>query len=287
MNEPLREQRGRGRIFAALQQALGGHFGESPAAYDPARVERVVRALSHLYAPGAYFDLQVRGLERVPPPPVMLVSNHSGGTTIPDVWGLATAWYRHFGVTRPLYVLAHELLFITGPSGRFFEQCGVLRATPTVAREVLGDLRRDLLVLPGGDREVWRPWRDRFKLNFSGRTGYAKLALDTETPIVPVAHAGAHDTLLVLTSGEDIAKWLGLKRLVRAQIWPVHLSLPWGLGFGPLPHLPLPGRFRYLIGEPIRPSAAPPYDADDVTTLDAQVRSVIQAQLELLASEKR
>ncbi len=274
------------QLFDAVRASLGGSTGDSTGAYDPALVERMVAAMRHLYGPGRYFDMRVRGLERVPPAPVMVVSNHSGGTSIPDVWGLGVAWYQHFGARRPLYVLAHELLFASRPTARFFERCGVLRATPTIAREVLEERRCDLLVLPGGDREVWRPWRDRFKVNFSGRTGYAQLAHDAQVPVVPVAHAGAHETLLVLSSGERFAKWAGLSRLARAGVWPVHLSLPWGLAVGPLPHFPLPARFRYLVGEPLEPTP-PPWDARDVATLDAQVRAVIQAQLDLLASEDR
>lgn len=281
------DEKHHGRLFLRLREAVGGRYGEAPEAYDAHLVDRVVSVLGRVYAPGAYFDLSVRGFERVPEPPVMLVSNHSGGTTIPDVWGFAIAWYRQFGTKRPLHVMGHELLFATRPSGRFMEQCGVLRATPGVAQEVLHDFRRDLLVLPGGDREVWRTWRDRYKVNFAGRTGYAKLALQERVPIVPVAHAGAHETLVVLTSGEKLAKWLGLQRVARAQIFPVHLSLPWGLAVGPLPHLPVPARFRYVIGEAISPRTPPPYDAKDVAALDDLVRRAVQAQLDLLAAEKR
>lgn len=274
------------RVFGAVRESLGASTGDSPGAYEPALVERVVKAMSRLYGPGRYFDLEVRGLERIPPSPVMVVSNHSGGTSIPDVWGFACAWYQHFGPQRPLFCLAHELLFASRPTARFFERIGVLRATPTVGQEVLGELRKDLLVLPGGDREVWRAWRDRYKVKFSGRTGYAQLAHDAQVPIVPVAHAGAHETLLVLSSGERFAKWVGLRRLARAGVWPVHLSLPWGLAMGPLPHLPLPARFRYLVGEPLAPTPLP-FEETDVARLDAQVRSVIQAQLDLLSTEPR
>lgn len=288
MREPLvtPHAKPRSRLYTALQDAVGGGYGEAPEAYDAKMVERVLSVLGRIYAPGAWFDLDVRGLERVPAAPAMLVMNHSGGTTIPDVWGFAAAWYRKFGTRRPLHVMGHELLFAARPSGHFFEQCGVLRATPGVAHEVLHDFKRDLLVLPGGDREVWRPYRERFKVNFAGRTGYAKLALQTNVPIVPVAHAGAHETFVVLTSGEKLARWLGLQRLARAQIWPVHLSLPWGLAVGPLPHIPLPARFSYLVGEPIRRAGPPPFDAKDVARLDEQVRRAVQAQLDFLAAER-
>lgn len=284
---PRSHERGRGRLFHALRNALGGVHGEDPEGYQPAHVERVVAAVGKLFGPGRYFGLEVRGFEHVPPAPALFVSNRSGGTTIPDVWGFAIAWYRHFGTARPLHVMAHELLFSTAVSGRFFERCGVLRATPGLAQDILMDHRRDLLVLPGGDADTWRPWTERYRVHFGGRTGYAKLALDAQVPIVPVAHAGAHETLMVLSSGQWLAHWLGLQRLARAQVWPVHLSLPWGLAIGPLPHLPLPAKFRYLIGEPIGPTAPLPCDEGDVIALDRQVREAVQTQLDALRLEAK
>jgi 1-acyl-sn-glycerol-3-phosphate acyltransferase len=275
-----------GRLFSALGGKLRGGHGDSPSSYDARTVARAVEAVGHLFGPGAWFDLDVRGFDLLPPAPVLLVSNHSGGTSIPDVWGFAVAWYRHFGLTRPLHVMAHELLFASSRSGRFFERCGVLRATPQAAHQVLVDFKRDLLVMPGGDRDTWRPWTERYRVHFGGNTGYARLASEAQVPIVPVAHAGAHETLMVLSSGERLARWLGLRSVARARVWPVHLSLPWGLAIGPWPHLPVPARFRYLLGAPIAPH--PPVAGEpEVRELDSQVRAAVQAQLDVLAAEPR
>jgi len=77
-------------------------------------------------------------------------------------------------------------------------------------------------------------------------------------------------------------------KLARAHIWPLHMSLPWGLAFGPLPHLPLPVTLRYRVGEPIetrrtgRPAGAAPSEAE-VRALDEKVRSAVQALLDQLA----
>ncbi len=276
---------GRGHIFGVLRERSGLRFGEDPRAFDPDHVARVVASFGRLFGPGRYFGMSVYGMDNIPAAPAMLVSNHSGGTTIPDVWGLAIAWYRHFGVGRPLHVLGHELIFSNRVTGRFFERGGILHATTRVARQVLTSERRDLLVLPGGDVEVWRPHRDQFKVDFAGRVGYARLAIETQTPIVPIAHAGAHETLFVIASGRALARRIGLHRLVRAQVWPIHFSLPWGLAIGPLPHIPVPARLRYRVGVPIIPPSRPPDDAKAVAELDDAVRTEVQRQLEMLHGE--
>lgn len=283
-HRPIRPQGA--TLFQSLRGGAAGSKGDAPEAFDPAVVERVLTKVGRLFGPGRYFRLEARGLEHLPPPPVMLVGNHSGGTSIPDVWGLATAWYRQFGTKRPLHILGHELIFATHATASFFERCGVLRATPGLGHDVLTEFGRDLLVLPGGDRDTWRPWTQRWDVNFGGRTGYARLAIDTQVPIVPVAHAGAHETLMVLSSGRRLAKWLGLQRLARAEIFPVHLSLPWGLGIGPLPHLPLPAKFQYVFGSPLIPVPPEVRSEADVEALDHEVRVTLQSMLDALKHER-
>jgi len=101
--------------------------------------------------------------------------------------------------------------------------------------------------------------------------------------VVPVAHAGAHQTLMVLSDGRRFARAVGLPRFFRAEIWPVHLSLPWGLAVGPWPHIPLPAKMSYRLSAPIDPrrfgdpGEEPSLDA--VQALDAEVRGVIQGML--------
>ncbi|CAG1771631.1 partial Anthranilate synthase component 1, partial [uncultured bacterium] len=81
----------------------------------------MVDRLSLVFGPRRYFRVSVRGFERVPPAPVMMVSNHSGGTTVLDAWGFGWAWYRHFGTSRPIHPAAHEIEFVSGFTQDGFE----------------------------------------------------------------------------------------------------------------------------------------------------------------------
>ena len=163
---------------------------------------------------------------------------------------------------------------------------GIVRASRTISREILGTWRHDLTVMPGGDKDAWRPFSERYQVNFAGRTGYAKLALEMGVPVVPVAHAGAQSSLVVLSDGTPIARALGFHRLVRAEVYPLHLSLPWGVAFGPWPHVPLPVTLRYRFGLAIQPEQVTCPDGPtevQVRQLDAQVRASMQEQLDVFA----
>ncbi len=287
----LQKTRGQtGGLLSWLDRHGSLSFGLDPGRYDPMAVLKTLQWVGRLFGDGHYFHLEVRGLEKVPDEPVLVVSNHSGGTTIPDVWGLLVGWYRFFGVERPLHPMAHELILATRITGTYFERRGVLQADRAVALRALRGFGRDVLCMPGGDIDTWRPFRDRFRVRFGGRLGYVRTALAAGAPIVPVAHVGAHHTFVVLTDGWCIAKRLHLPELARASIFPVHLSLPWGLAIGPWPHLPTPVRMRYQIGAPIwpperrAPLADPPEDL--VRAYDAKVREAIQRMLNALRERR-
>lgn len=280
----------KGTVLQWLHRARAAPWGSDPGEFNPEKVRATIAWLTgRVFGPRAYFPVQEKGMERIPRGPVMVVSNHSGGTSIPDVWGFLWLWYRAFGVERPLHPTAHEMVFTVHRLARWFTERGVVRADPALALHLLKDHRQDVMVMPGGDLDTWRPWHRRYELEFAGRTGYARTALRARVPIVPVAHAGAHDTLIVLTDGRRFAERIGLKRLARAHIFPVHLSLPWGLALGPVPHIPLPVTLRYRVGEPIPvPAELGPDDEPDdamVRAHDARVRAAVQSLLNELRDE--
>ena len=270
-------------------QGDGRAWGCDPEDTDFDAILGTVERLRPVFdGPRAWFPVQVDGWDRLAQPGKLIVANHSGGTIIPDVWGLGFAWYDRFGADRPLHALAHEMIFSLPQTSRFFARRGILRATRSAARTILTEARRDLLVLPGGDLDTWRPWTERYTVNFAGRKGYARIALETGAPVVPLAHAGAHETLVVLSDGERIARALRLPQLFRANIFPVHLSFPYGLGIGPWPHIPPPTRLRYRIGAPVVPPRLAPGQAPTpamVDDFDARVRQALQTELDVLREE--
>jgi 1-acyl-sn-glycerol-3-phosphate acyltransferase len=277
-------------IFFEAQQRAGHAWGTDPGAYDPDFVAAHLKWLRLAFGPGRWFDTQVTGWHHIPDGASMVVGNHSGGTTLYDAWGMIACWYDEMGVHRPVHGLAHELLFATRATGRHFERLGVLRADRTTARRVVHEYDRPFAVMPGGDRDVWRPSSKRHQVHFAGRTGYARTAIQLGVPIVPIAHVGAHETLWVLSDGHRAARFFGIHKLVRADIFPVHVSMPWGLAVGPWPHLPPPTHFAYRFGAPLAPPAwddpEAPVPAALVKAYDAQVRASLQGLLDELVAER-
>lgn len=83
-----------------------------------------------------------------------------------------------------------------------------------------------MLVLPGGDVEAAKPFAERDRIVFTGRRGFARLVTDAGVPIVT---AGAGESLLVLSSGQRLARALQLDKTLRVKALPISVSLPFGL----------------------------------------------------------
>ena len=107
-----------------------------------------------------------------------------------------------------------------------------------------------LIDFPGGDFDVFRPWRDRNHIDFNGRLGFIRLALRTGVPVVPAVSIGAHETVVVLARGERLARTLGIDRLFRIKVMPLVLGPPWGVVPGGIPTLPLPAKITVELGDP-------------------------------------
>src|SRR3954452_15115803 len=124
-----------------------------------------------------YFRAEVRGLGNVPEEgPVLLVGNHSGGNLTPDTGVFTLAFSTYFGVERVFHQLAHNLV-LSMPGLGFLRKFGTVAASHENARKALR-AGAAVLVYPGGDYEVYRPiWESR-RIDFGGRKGFLRLALD-------------------------------------------------------------------------------------------------------------
>lgn len=191
------------------------------------------------------------GLDLLPTGRALVVGTHNGGFVAPDMFALMVAWWRKFDPrATPAYGLAHDLVFRLPWAGHWLGKLGAVPAAPENARRLL---ERDsaVLVYPGGDRDAFKPYRNRHVVNFSGRMGFIRLALRTRAPIVPVVSVGAHEAFFVLTDGVGIAHRLGLRKLFRVDVMPIALALPFGVTGGICPYVPMPTKIRVRVLSPI------------------------------------
>ncbi|MGD1111237.1 MAG: lysophospholipid acyltransferase family protein [Mycobacterium sp.] len=227
-----------------------------------------------------YFRADVRGLHRIPAEgPVLLVGNHSGGNVPADTFVFTLAFCSYFGVERPFYQLAHNLVAMY-PALRGLRKFGTVAASRENARLAL-ESGAAVLVYPGGDYEVYRPSWQRHVVELGGRTGFVRLARETAVPIVPVASVGGQETALFLGREQWLAKLLMLDKVLRLKSVPISVALPWGLNITDwLGHIPLPAKIVIEVQEPIE------VNHDDQAVYDKVVAS-LQAGVDRLAAERR
>ena len=190
-----------------------------------------------------YFRGEVRGLGNVPEEGrVLLVGNHSGGNLTPDTIVFTLAFSTYFGVERAFHQLAHNLvLSLPGPR----PTCASTARWPPRRRTPARRWRpaRRCSSTPAATTRSTGPSWQRHRVDFGGRKGFIRLALEQDVPIVPVVAVGGQETALFLSRGESLAQVLGLDRLFRLKVLPISLALPWGLNVGDmLGHIPLPAK---------------------------------------------
>jgi len=274
---------GRG-IVAGLARRVEREHRDVTAHRDPDYIEGKVAAVR---AYTRYFSPEVVGLEHLPPEgPALLIGNHNALFYMPEAWVTALAIIDRRGSDHPAYTLGYDLLFAIPVVGNFLRKIGAIPASSHEAERALGD---GALVLdyPGGDWEACRPWMDRNRVDFGGRTGFVRLALRTGAPVVPVVAQGSHDSVVVLARGERIARALGLSSL-RIKVFPIMLG-PFGITTVLTPPLPLPSAVTVAFLAPITWPDLGPETADDpevVGRCAAEVVAAMQAAFDRLAAER-
>ncbi|OBI89340.1 glycerol acyltransferase [Mycobacterium sp. 1245805.9] len=252
------------------------------AKWDPALTEQVSKALGPVIK--RYYRAEVRNIDNVPSTGgALVVSNHSGGMFTPDVLIFSPAFYERFGYDRPVYTLGHYGLFM-GPLDGWLRRLGVIEASRENAAAALHS-GAVVLVFPGGDYDSYRSTFSATTIDFDGRTGYVRTAIEAGVPIVPAVSIGAQETQLFLTRGNWLARTLRLTK-ARINILPISFGFPFGLSVILPPNLPLPAKIVTEVLEPID-IAARFGDDPDVDEVDAHVRAVMEAALKRLADERR
>ena len=235
-------------LSSAAVAADPGRSGPQEFGRDPDFISRFLPVVDFLLA---YFDPEVQGFERVPPTgPMLIVSNHSGGIYMPDYWSFVRHWIRERGVTEPLYSLSYDLMFSIPAVSTLARRFGAVPANHDNAGHLLEE-GRSVLVYPGGDQDDYRPWTERHHIDLRGHTGFVRLALRDQVPVVPLVAHGSHDAIFVVSRGDRLAHRIGLDKWLRVKVLPVVAGIPWGLAVAPIPTVPMPAKVTLRVCEPL------------------------------------
>jgi len=231
------------RLLAAAEKRLGG-LGNSDdldaalAAFWHRAVE-FVRRYHRLEV-----DIKVTALRK----PVLFVANHGFGRIFDLNVLAANAALEDLELDRPVTFLTHQLAWTLGV-GPLIEHLGARPASEESAVEAFA-AGNHVIVYPGGYVDAAKSFVHRNEVVVSGRSGFARLAIEHKVPIVPIVTAGAGESLLVLSDGKPLAKALRLDKLLRIKALPISVSLPWGVNIGVVgmaPYLPLPTKLRTRV----------------------------------------
>lgn len=224
------------------------------------------------------FEPYVDGLENLPPDGrFLLVGNHTQAGT--EALLIPYLVRRQIGIRlRPL--ADRRFGNFKGLAADVFAALGAVVGTPDAARELM---RSDepILVFPGGGREINKASDQLYSLMWKGRNGFARLAIENDYLIVPVALVGGDDVYHVLTSSDG--RWARMtKPLATRMTGDSDMAMPLMRGIGPT-LVPRPQRMYLRFGTPIDTSRPKRAVAEKwATTVRERVKTALEADLAAL-----
>ena len=214
-------------------------FGIDPFGYEPRFAAQMLLPLALTYR--HWLRVETTGIERVPEGRVLLIANHGGNTFAWDGAMLTMSMLLDADPPRVVRGMAEFYLPTLPFFGTMMHRMGSVVGTPSNCAQLL-DRGEAIMVFPEGERGFVKPYTQRYQLQRFG-LGFLRLALETDTPIVPVGIVGSEEQ----SPGLARSRFLG--RLVGAPVAPITLTFPW---LGLASFLPLPVKFRLHFGEPLR-----------------------------------
>ena len=236
-------------------------YGYDPFGFNREEAKLAMLIVRYLYR--NYFRTKVYNIENVPPGRVMLVSNHAGQLPFDGV-NIGAAML--FDGDPPRLIRSMVDKFVPGlPFASYLlQRWGQIVGTPDNCQRLLED-EEAIVVFPEGTRGISKPFTKRYQLQEFG-LGFMRLALATNSPVVPVAVVGSEEQAPAFNF-KPLAKLLGL---------PSFPLMPFPPFF---PAVPLPSRYYIYFGEPQCFVGHPDDDDEQIEQLVKHVRLSIESML--------
>ncbi len=219
--------------WARIEEMEAGQneYGFDPFGFEPEFLKYIGPPIYFFHK--KYFRSKITGLENVPDTGAcILVSNHSGQIALD---GMLIGAACMFDKKRPRMIRSMVEHWIpTLPFASWvFARSGQVTGTRDNARLLL---ERDgcLLVFPEGVKGISKTYDRAYELANFG-LGFMRLALETQTPIIPIGVVGGEEQIPSVWNIESLAGAVGIPS------FPVT----------PLGALPLPVKYHIHFGEPL------------------------------------
>lgn len=209
-----------------------------------------------------YFRLEVIGAENIPKRGrVLFAPNHSGFSGIDAV--ILTHIIQNEGKRLPR-VLTHHFWFLTETTALPAQKMGFTEAT---YENGINSLKKGnaIVLFPEGEHGNFKPSTERYQLQEFKR-GFVRMALETQSPIVPTLVLGAEETHINL-------KKLKFTRFLKGSVIPLPLNI-----------IPLPAKWRIVFMEPIELPYKP--EARHNNDLVHEIAQDIQEKMQLRIQEE-
>ena len=213
-------------------------FGYDEWGMNPEVLQRSLFLAKWFYE--KYFRVELTGIENVPEGRVFLIANHSGQLPY-DAVMIFYAMFMHGQPPRIIRSMVERYLPRMPFVNTWFVRCGQITGDPINCRKML-EKEQALLVFPEGAKGLGKTYWHRYQLQKFG-TGFMRLALETETPIVPVTVIGAEEIMLSVYNAKRLARFLRLPYFPVTPLWPL---------LGPLGMVPAPSKIHIYFGQPMR-----------------------------------
>ena len=208
-----------------------------------------------------YFRVETHGIEQVPQGRVMLISNHSGQLPL-DGAMIAMSLLLEAEPPRVVRAMVEKWAPTLPFVAPFFARIGQVVGTPENCRRLLA-AGETIMVFPEGTRGLNKTYDKRYRLQEFG-SGFMRIAVETQTPVLPVAVIGAEEQAPALFDFKQVAKIFGFPAL---PITPTLVPLP------------LPVKYRLWFGEPMRFSGTAHDDDAELERKVAEVKRAIETLL--------